>query len=192
MDTALEIAGFLLGILYLWWEYNADRRVWLASMIMPAISMWLYFSKGIYADFAINIYYLVIAVYGYIAWKHGGIKRKQKNALKIRHVPPSVCAGAVGVTVLLWLFLAWILENFTDSTVPYADGFTTSLSIVGTWMLARKYAEQWIAWFIVDIASTFLYAYKGLILYPILYAIYTVISIFGYRKWLRLMKNEES
>lgn len=192
MDTALEIAGFLLGILYLWWEYNADRRVWLASMIMPAISMWLYFSKGIYADFAINIYYLVIAVYGYMAWKHGGTNRKEKKPLKISHVPAGVCAGAVGATVLLWLLLAWILKSFTDSTVPYADGFTTALSIVGMWMMARKYAEQWIAWFIVDAVSTFLYAYKGLILYPILYAAYTVISIFGYRKWLMLMKNEDN
>lgn len=79
MDTALEITGFIIGILYLWWEYHADRRVWLASMIMPAISMWLYFSKGIYADFTINIYYLIIAVYGYIVWKHGGMCKRRKN-----------------------------------------------------------------------------------------------------------------
>lgn len=101
-----------------------------------------------------------------------------------------VCAGAVGATVLLWMLLAWILKNFTDSTVPYIDGFTTALSIVGMWMMARKYAEQWLAWLIVDAVSAFLYAYKGLVLYPILYAVYTVIAIFGYRKWLRLMKIE--
>ncbi len=190
MDTALEITGFIIGILYLWWEYHADRRVWLASMIMPAISMWLYFSKGIYADFTINIYYLIIAVYGYIVWKHGGMCKKKKKPLRISHVTVGVCAGAVGATVLLWMLLAWILKNFTDSTVPYIDGFTTALSIVGMWMMARKYAEQWLAWLIVDAVSAFLYAYKGLVLYPILYAVYTVIAIFGYRKWLRLMKIE--
>ncbi|MDE7410288.1 MAG: nicotinamide mononucleotide transporter family protein, partial [Muribaculaceae bacterium] len=68
LDKILEILGFLVGLLYLWWEYHADWRLWYASMVMPAISMWIYFSKGIYADFAINIYYLVIAVYGYIVW----------------------------------------------------------------------------------------------------------------------------
>lgn len=62
----LEILGFGVGILYLWWEYHADSRVWLASVVMPAISMWIYFSKGLYADFGINIYYLIMAVYGYV------------------------------------------------------------------------------------------------------------------------------
>ena len=64
-DHLLEILGFIIGVVYLWWEYHADVRVWIASMIMPAISMWVYFSKGIYADFGINIYYLIMAVYGY-------------------------------------------------------------------------------------------------------------------------------
>lgn len=61
IDLALEIAGFSLGLLYLWWEYHADARLWLASVVMPAISMWIYFRKGLYADFGINIYYLAIA-----------------------------------------------------------------------------------------------------------------------------------
>ena len=65
-DLALEIAGFCLGIVYLWWEYHADPKVWFASVVMPAVSMWIYFSKGLYADFAINIYYLAIAGYGFV------------------------------------------------------------------------------------------------------------------------------
>ena len=184
----LEILGFIVGLLYLWWEYHADARVWLASVIMPAISMWIYFSKGIYADFAINIYYLIIAIYGYVIWSTGGI-RKEKKPQPITHTPIAVWAGIAAVTALLWWALTWILSNFTDSTVPVTDAFSTSLSIVGTWMLARKYAEQWLIWIIVDIVCMGLYAYKGLIFYPILYGIYTVVAVFGYRKWLGLMKS---
>ena len=184
----LEILGFIVGLLYLWWEYHADARVWLASVIMPAISMWIYFSKGIYADFAINIYYLIIAIYGYVIWRTGGI-RKEKKTQPITHTPIAVWAGIAAVTALLWWALTWILSNFTDSTVPVTDAFSTSLSIVGTWMLARKYAEQWLIWIIVDIVCMGLYAYKGLIFYPILYGIYTVVAVFGYRKWLGLMKS---
>ena len=184
----LEILCFIVGLLYLWWEYHADARVWLASVIMPAISMWIYFSKGIYADFAINIYYLIIAIYGYVIWRTGGI-RKEKKPQPITHTPIAVWAGIAAVTALLWWALTWILSNFTDSTVPVTDAFSTSLSIVGTWMLARKYAEQWLIWIIVDIVCMGLYAYKGLIFYPILYGIYTVVAVFGYRKWLGLMKS---
>ncbi len=188
MTLALEILGFAVGILYLWWEYHADARVWFASMVMPLISMWIYFSKGIYADFGINIYYFLMAIYGYVAWTRHKTPRSDKKELKIRHADAVAYLIAGTALAALWAGLAWFLIAFTDSTVPVADAFTTALSIVATWMMARKYAEQWLAWLLVDAVCVGLYAYKGLIFYPVLYGIYTVIAAFGYRKWLRLMK----
>ncbi len=182
----LEITGFIVGLLYLWWEYHADNRVWLASVIMPAISMWIYFGKGLYADFAINIYYLVIAAYGYILWTRGSVKKKSEPR-PITHITPAVVAACVPAVGVLWLALWWLLSRFTNSTVPVTDAFTTAVSIVGLWVMARKYAEQWLVWMVVDIVSSALYFYKGLPFYSILYAIYTVIAVMGYRKWLRLM-----
>ena len=73
-DKVLEILGFSIGLLYLWWEYHADSRLWLASILMPTISMWIYLHKGLYADFAINIYYFLIAIYGYATWTRARIK----------------------------------------------------------------------------------------------------------------------
>lgn len=189
MNNILEILGFTVGLLYLWWEYHADAKVWFASVVMPMISMWIYYSKGLYADFGINIYYLVIAVYGFIVWTRGTPGRTSKPR-PITHASGSVWMIVVAATVILWGAIWWILVNFTDSTVPVADAFTTALSIVGLWMMARKYAEQWLAWFVVDIVCACLYYYKGLNFYCILYAIYTVIALLGYRKWLRIMKMQ--
>ena len=90
------------------------------------------------------------------------------------------------------IFITWLLISYTDSTVPYADSFTTALSIVGMWMLARKYIEQWWVWCVVDVASSALYIYKGLYLTAILYAVYAIIAIFGYLKWKELMNDEQS
>lgn len=189
-DHLLEILGFIIGVVYLWWEYQADVRVWIASMIMPAISMWVYFSKGIYADFGINIYYLIMAVYGYAMWKTG--LGKEKKPIPITHAPVWAWMVIVVGAAAIWAVLAWFLENYTDSTVPRIDAFTTALSIVGTWAMARKYAEQWLIWVVVDVVSTGLYAYKGLIFYPVLYGIYTVVAVFGYFKWIRLMKDKQT
>ncbi len=189
-DLVLEILGFTIGLLYLWWEYHADAKVWIASVVMPAISMWIYYSKGLYADFGINIYYLLIAVYGFVSWTRGSSKSKN-GSLKITHIGWLTGVAAVCATLLLWWFIWWILVTFTDSTVPVADAFTTSLSIVGLWMLARKYVEQWLAWFVVDIVCCALYYYKGINFYCILYGIYTIVALLGYRKWLRLMKNQD-
>lgn len=204
-DIILEILGFSVGLLYLWWEYHADSRLWFASIVMPSISMWIYLHKGLYADFAINIYYFLIAVYGYIAWTRTGRVAKQENPghagngnqnekapLPISHISGIQLTGCATVFIILWLALYSILRYLTDSTVPLADAFTTALSIVAMWMLARKYIEQWIAWIAVDAVCVGLYAYKGIFLYAVLYAIYTVIAAIGYRKWLAMMRLQES
>lgn len=186
----LQVVGFIVGLLYLWWEYHADKKVWIASLIMPAISMWIYFSKGLYADFAINIYYLAIAIYGFMTWSHKEGK-KNKKPLPISHASIKVWGRVTVSCILLWYGIWMILFHLTDSTVPVADSFTTALSIVGLWMMARKYAEQWIIWIIVDIVCSILYFYKGIPFYGILYALYTVVAFFGYAKWLRLMRDQK-
>ncbi|MDE6400427.1 MAG: nicotinamide mononucleotide transporter family protein, partial [Muribaculaceae bacterium] len=78
-DIILETLGFSVGLLYLWWEYHADSRLWFASIVMPSISMWIYLHKGLYADFAINIYYFLIDFYGYISWPRAGRVSNQEN-----------------------------------------------------------------------------------------------------------------
>lgn len=188
IDRILEILGFTVGVIYLYYEYHADSRMWMASIIMPAISLWIYFRKGIYADFAINIYYFVIAVYGYIVWTFN-LRKKEKRILPITSIPrryilPLTAVGAAVYAVLL----AWLLFG-TDSNVPYLDALTTALSIVAMWMLARKYIEQWIVWIVVDAVCVGLYAYKGIYLYSALYLIYTVIAFFGLAKWHRQMQS---
>ena len=188
-DRIIEIAGLIVGLAYLYFEYHANRLVWLMSVIMPMISVWIYFRAGLYADFAINIYYLLIAVYGYIIWTFG-ISRKKKEPLPVAHMPMRFYLPAFVALALIFALLSWILITYTNSTVPYYDAFTTALSIVAMWMLARKYAEQWLAWFIVDAVCVWLYAYKGIVFYSVLYAVYTVIAILGYRKWLRIMESQ--
>ena len=73
---AIEIIGFVLGVCYLYYEYQASNWVWLFSLLMPMVSMYVYFNAGLYADFSINIYYLVASLYGLIIWR--GTKRKKE------------------------------------------------------------------------------------------------------------------
>ena len=193
MELYLEILGVTTGLIYLWLEYKASIYLWIVGIIMPTIYLFVYHKAGLYADFGINIYYLVIAIYGWVAWKTGFTlfgRRKQKKELLITNAPRNAWAKAAAAYIVAQLLIAFVLINYTDSTVPWSDSFTTALSIVGMWMLARKYIEQWWVWCVVDVASSVLYTYKGLYFTTILYAIYAIIAIFGYFKWKKLMKNE--
>lgn len=218
MDTLrfLDILGFAVGLIYLYLEYRASIWLWLASVVMPAVDMVLYYKAGLYADFGMAIYYCLAAVYGYVAWKCPGMRRHIKltsgNAAPgSEEVPESVRAsenaGAVmeeevgkgitrfpreriapvaGIFALLWLGLWAFLSNATNSTVPVTDAFTTALSIVALWALARKYAEQWLLWLVVDLVCCALYIYKGIPFKAAIYGIYTLFAVFGYRKWMAL------
>lgn len=183
---AIEIIGFVLGVCYLYYEYQASNWVWLFSLLMPMVSMYVYFSAGLYADFSINIYYLVASLYGLILWR--GTKRKKRAV--ISHIGTQVALISTIAMLTIWLCIYLILVTFTDSTVPVMDALTTAISIVGTWMLAKKYIEQWFAWMIVDAINIGLYIYKDIPFYAILYAIYTIVAYFGYRNWKKKMLSQ--
>lgn len=190
-DRFIEFTGFFIGILYLYWEYKADNKMWFASIVMPIMSFWVYYRAGLYADFCMNIYYFVIAIYGYFRWtKNEHTKSGKQSVLKIRHIGYKTLALLSAIFILVYSAIFIWLNFFTDSNVPVFDAFTTALSIVAMWMLAQKYIEQWIAWILVDAVTTLLCVYKDRPFYAILYGIYTLVAVFGYIKWKRLMKEE--
>ncbi|MBR5335685.1 MAG: nicotinamide mononucleotide transporter [Bacteroidaceae bacterium] len=193
MEQYIELLGTAVGIVYLWQEYHASIHLWITSIIMPAIYLYVYYNAGLYADFGINIYYLAIALYGWLAWRYNfSIRGHKSNSkeLTISHIEKKRLPVLAVLFLLLWVGITLILTSFTDSTVPLTDAFTTSLSIVGMYMLARKYVEQWYVWLVVDIVSSALYVYKGLYFTAALYAVYAIIAIFGYRKWKDMINYE--
>ena len=123
MEQALEIFGTLVGLIYLWLEYRASIYLWIASIIMPAIYIFVYYDAGLYADFGINIYYLGAAVYGWLVWKYEH-KPTEQNELPITKMPKRNWLKAMVVFVVAQFLIAWILINFTDSDVPWWDAFT--------------------------------------------------------------------
>ena len=151
---------------------------------MPALSLMVYYRAGLYADFGINIYYLLAGIYGWLVWLKGTGEKKERPVIRtpLRQILPLSV-----ISVFLLLGIAWILIRFTDSTVPWLDSLTTALSITAMWMLAYKQAEQWLVWMVVDMVSCGLYIYKGLPFYAGLYGFYTIIAFFGYLKWRKMI-----
>lgn len=181
----LEIIGALIGLVYLWLEYKASIWLWVAGFIMPAVYIFVYYDARLYADMGISIYYLAASLYGLAVWAAGG--KSAGGGLPVTRTPPKAVLPMTAVCVASFLAIAWVLINHTDSDVPWMDSFTTALSIIGMWMLARKYLEQWLVWIVVDVVSSGLYIYKELYFTSGLYALYAVIAIFGYINWKKMM-----
>lgn len=181
---SLEIFGAIIGLIYLYLEYKANKWLWLFGVIMPVVYIFIFYQSKFYADMGINIYYFLASIYGWIVWTKS---KNSERTTKISHTPTQFIVPLSIIGIAIFAFIAFILIRFTDSPVPYGDSFTTSVSIIGMWMLAHKYIEQWWLWFSVNIVACGLYFWKDLYYTGALFAIYAVISIFGYFKWKRMM-----
>jgi nicotinamide mononucleotide transporter len=184
----LQIVGVVLGLLYLWLEYRANIWLWVVGLVMPLVHGVLYYISGLYADVAMNAWYVLAGIYGWIVWNNSP---RQKKSFPITHTPRRHIVPLVTMCVVLSAGIVFALIRFTDSDVPYLDGITTAMSVVAMWMLSRKYVEQWLVWLVVDVITCGLYIYKGIPFTAGLYGLYSLLAVAGYIRWLRRMKIEE-
>lgn len=153
---------------------------------MVSMYIWVYYQSKFYADMSLQVYYLVISIYGWLHWVFGKNKRKKQDGEK--KLPVARLSGkewwwSILGSVVAFVIIWYILKNYTDSPVPVGDAFTTALSFVATWMLARKIIENWLFWIVVDLVSTGLYIYKGLYPTAMLFLFLTVMAVIGYNAW---------
>lgn len=208
----LDIATTLLGLLYIYLEYRAHIALWLVGIIMPALDIYLYYRHGLYGDAGMAAYYTLAGLYGYGVWKlkerrlsrssyqpheaqkpqkpHEPHEPHQPQEPQIAHLPLRLYLPVGACFLALWAATYYVLVTWTNSTVPVLDAFTNALSFVGLWALSRKYVEQWGFWIVVDIVCTVLYVEKGIPFKAGLYGLYVVIAVLGWRKWLRMMREE--
>lgn len=181
LKLVLQIVGTLLGLLYLWLEYKANIWLWIVGAIMPMVHGVLYLNSGIYADAAMQLYYVLAGVYGLCVWMRG--TKRAERVVPIQHTPSKWIFSLVAVYVVLHVAMYYVLSEFTDSRVPFFDSMSTALSIVAMWMLSRKLVEQWLVWLVVDMISVGLYLYKGIPITAMLYTLYCALAVAGYMRW---------
>ena len=86
--------------------------------------------------------------------------------------------------------LRYLLITFTNSEIPSLDAFTTSVYIIGMWLLARKKIENWIGWIVGDVISVFLFAAEGLYFSSFQFLVFTIIAVFGFLEWRKKLVQD--
>ena len=188
LKIVLQVVGVVLGLSYLYLEYKANIWLWVVGLIMPVVHGVLYLRSGLYADSAMQLYYILAGLYGLLRWRREGSSTKTLSP-SICLTPSKLWPRIATLYLLIHLALYLMLKCFTDSAVPFWDSLTTALCVVAYWMLSRKYLEQWLVWLVVDVVTVGLYLYKDIPLTAGLYLIYSVLALVGYRRWLRLMRK---
>ena len=182
----IEFLAVVSAIVYLLLAVRQDIRCWFAAILSSFLYFFIMFSAGLYMEAGLQIFYILMAVYGWSQWREestANIKLSVKTWKPINHL----------FSIFLILLLAYasglILEKFTNAVFPFIDALTTWGAIVATYMVAKKLLENWIYWFVIDSISIFLFMSRGLVLTSILFFLYLIIIYFGYKSWARIKDN---
>ena len=182
----IEIIGSILSLIYLYLSIKQKGSLWIFGFLCSALYVVVFMQAKFYADMSLQFYYLAVSVFGWITWHRA--KNDTKVELKIKRTTLTSAVIIAFIALCIYVVYAYVLMNYTDSPLPRADSFTTALSIVATWMLARKMIEHWLLWIIIDTVSAGMYFYKELYPTAILFIIYTIMAVVGYWQWKRMME----
>ncbi|MCA5003531.1 nicotinamide riboside transporter PnuC [Sphingobacterium bovistauri] len=184
----LERFSVLCGIIQVLLSKNNKVSNYLFGILGIVSGMYVLFGAKLYADIALNIYYLVMSIYGWWYWKTNQSAREQPITSCESTDWSTVIGIVIGAFAILYLFLI----TFTDSDVPIWDAWVSCTAWAGMWLLARRKIENWILLNISNAFAVPLLIHKELYLFAVLTTFLFVVAIFGYIKWAKIMKIESN
>lgn len=176
----VEALATITGLLYIYFSVKQKILLWFFGILNAVFLIAVYYQSGIFAYMMLQFYYLFISIYGWIHWAKGSAGEKE---LPVTRVKWEMAMVLLLLSLVLSAAIYWALKKFTVSDIPWIDGISTAFSITATWMLARKILEHWLVWIIVDSGLCILYITRSLYLMTILFAVYTVLAVYGYISW---------
>lgn len=180
--TWLEVAAFVLSVACIVCNVLEWHWGWPLAVLSSALYAWLFYASKLYGEGSLQIFFVLTALWGWWQWLFA---QRDAQPLHVVRFTAHQWRIAFAAWLLLWWALGALLQNVTDSPVPWLDAFPTAGSIVATVVLARKYIENWPLWIAVNVASVGLFAFKALYLTVVLYLIFIGLAVWGWQAWRR-------
>ena len=184
--SLLEVVAFALAIVMVVLNMRVNALAWPLAIISSLLYFALFWNSRLYGDASLQVFFALVALWGWWQWLRG--RAADGAALQVRALPVRGRWALLLALALAWPATGLFLKTFTDTDVPWWDAFPTAASVIGQWLLGRKYVENWPAWVVVTVVSVGLFAYKGLWLTTVLYSLFDAMSFMGWRAWARLAR----
>jgi nicotinamide mononucleotide transporter len=180
--SMLEWIGFITSLIYVFLASKQSNLCWIFAIISSTIYVYLCYQIQLFLESQLQIYYVVIALYGWFKWeipekKLSIISWKLKKHLQI-----------IFLLILFSFILGFIFKTYTSQFYPYIDASIFVFSIFSTYLITLKLLENWIYFIVIDIVSSFVFWFRGLELTSFLYIFYTVFAIYGFLQWKKQYK----
>jgi nicotinamide mononucleotide transporter len=183
--TWLELAAVVIALAMVGCNIRQIHWGWPLAIISSLMYFALFWRSKLYGDSVLQIFFAVVAFWGWFQWLRG--QRGDGTPLRVARLSRRGVVAVVTLCAVLWPATGLFLKTYTDTDVPWWDAFPTAVSLVGQFLLGRKYLENWLVWIVVNVVSVGLFAYKGLWLTVALYGVFIVLSVVGWRAWRRAL-----
>ena len=178
----LEAAAVAFGIVSVFLSVRQNIWSWPTAIVNVVLYFLLFRSAKLYADMGLQVVYLVLSVYGWYGWLHGG---EHRTPLRVTRVTARAAVVLLAVVMTGTGLLGALLARTTDAALPWLDSVTTNTSLVAQWLMTRKILENWTVWMAVDVVYVGMFMYKTLYLTAALYAVFFALAAVGHVQWKR-------
>jgi nicotinamide mononucleotide transporter len=178
----LEMIGVVFTILSVWYSKRENILVYPTGLIATGIYVYILLYYALLGDMLINAYYFGMSIIGWYLWTRK-VDETHFIPITTTNLKEKKWSFLLFVSALIFVFLVYYATDRYNTWTAYVDTFTTAIFFVGMWLMAKKKLENWIYWIVGDLITVPLYWYKGLIFSSILFAVLTVIAIYGYKAW---------
>lgn len=187
-DIILEIVAVIFGLFSVWCAKKDNILVFPTGLVSTSIYVYLLWKWTLWGDMMINGYYFVMSIYG---WYHWTRKKGDTEEFPISKISSSEKRIAIILFIFTVAFVVSVYQYFGKFTTWYAyvDTFITGIFFVGMWLMAKRKVENWIFWIIGDVISIPLYFSKGFTFTSFQYIVFTIVAIFGYLEWKKILDN---
>jgi nicotinamide mononucleotide transporter len=181
-----ELIGAALGVAMVLCNIRQIHWGWPLNFLSSMLYVLVFSGVKLFGEAALQVFFAATALWGWTQWlRHQQGFSGQSMALRPRRLDKSIATYFLAITLMLTAALGIFLSQFTASDVPWWDAVPTALSLAATWLLAKKYIENWPLWIVVNLISMALFAFKGLWLTVGLYGVFAVLAAVGWRAWQR-------
>lgn len=177
----------MFGLLCVGLTIRQNIWCWPTGLIQVLLYIVIFYQVKLYSDLILHIIYVFLQLYGWYHWLHGGGPQGETNA---KALPVSLISWQLRMAWLLvgvigTLIWGYLMQTYTDASIPYGDAFTTVASLIAQWLMARKRLESWLVWIAVDVIAIGIYYYKELYLTSGLYLVFLILAVIGWFAWRR-------
>ena len=181
--SIIESFAVLLSIIYVFLAARQNIWCWSFAVVSVILYVYIFYSVQLYAETVLQFFYLFMALYGYHNWND------KKQSLQISEWSSGKHFLILTFGAISTFLMGFYFTTYTNAKIPIADSFTTIFSIIATYMVTKKVLRNWLYWIVIDLVSIYLFYKRGLHLTSLLFITYTIIAIFGYFNWVRIMQK---